>query len=186
MITFVTTNEGKFREIAAMLLEVGVRIAHLDRGYPEIQAESLEKIVRFGATVLDEEFRGDYLIDDSGLFIDALGGFPGPYSSYVHKRIGCAGLVKLMNGVEDRNAAFEAVLLLRRGEDHRVFRGECRGTIAVRERGKEGFGFDPIFAPEGEEKTFAEMSLTEKNRYSHRARAVDALAAFLRETRKEA
>jgi XTP/dITP diphosphohydrolase len=179
VITFVTTNEGKFKEVFDKLLERGIRIERADRSYPEVQADSLEKIVRFGATVLDEQMPGDYLIDDSGLFIDALNGFPGPYSSYVYKRLGCAGILKLMPGARDRAAAFETVLLMRRKGEHHTFRGTCRGTIADAERGKAGFGFDPIFLPERETRTFAEMDLKEKNRYSHRARAVEALAGFL-------
>ncbi len=180
MIAFVTTNEGKFREVSAKLLDAGVRIVREDRSYPEIQTDRLEKVVRFAATILDDQVRGDYLIDDSGLFLDALGGFPGVYSAYVYKRLGCAGILTLLDGVGDRGAAFQTVFLLRRGGDHEVFHGETRGTIADRERGAGGFGFDPIFVPEGASKTFAEMSLSEKNTISHRARAVDALVAHLR------
>ncbi len=180
MIAFVTTNEGKFREVSAKLLDAGVRIVREDRTYPEIQTDRLEKVVRFAATVLDDQIRGEYLIDDSGLFLDALGGFPGVYSAYVHKRLGCAGILTLLDGVGDRGAAFQTVFLLRRGGDHEVFHGETRGTIADRARGAGGFGFDPIFVPEGASKTFAEMSLSEKNATSHRARAVDALVAHLR------
>ncbi len=184
MISFVTTNEGKFREVSAKLAEVNVRIVREDRTYPEIQTDRLEKVVRFAATVLDDQIRGDYLIDDSGLFIEALGGFPGVYSSYIYKRLGCAGVLKLLAGARTRSATFETVFLLRKGVDHEVFHGDCHGTIADRERGKAGFGFDPIFIPDGATKTFAEMSVTEKNAFSHRAHAVDALAAYLRE-RKE-
>jgi XTP/dITP diphosphohydrolase len=179
VITFVTTNEGKFREVFDRCLERGIRIERADRSYPEIQADSLEKIVRFGATVLDDQVSGDYVIDDSGLSVDALDGFPGPYSSYAYKRLGCAGILKLLAGARTRGAAFETVLLLRRKGEHHTFRGECRGTIAESERGKSGFGFDPIFIPEGEARTFAEMDVKEKNRFSHRARAVDALLEFL-------
>jgi len=180
VISFVTTNTGKFREVSAMLAEASFKIVHEDRSYPEIQADRLEKIVRFAATVLDDQVRGDYLIDDSGLFIDAFGGFPGVYSSYVYKRLGCTGVLKLMEAAGGRSARFETVFLLRTGGDHEVFHGECRGTIATEERGKGGFGFDPIFVPDGAAKTFAEMTLTEKNAHSHRARAVDALVRHLR------
>lgn len=185
MIRFVTTNEGKFKEVFDRLLEHGIRIEHADRGYPEVQADSLEKIVRFGATVLDDEIEGDYLIDDSGLFVDALNGFPGPYSAYTLKRIGCEGILKLLAGTGTRSAAFEAVFLLRKGGEHHTFRGECRGTIAERPRGKGGFGFDPIFIPEGETRTFAEMTVKEKNVHSHRSRAVDGLLALLTGKRQE-
>jgi len=182
MIAFVTTNQGKFREVAAILGDAGVKIVHEDRSYPEIQTDRLEKVVRFAATVLDDQIKGDYLIDDSGLFIEAFGGFPGVYSSYVYKRLGCAGILKLLEGSKSRAAAFETVFLLRRGGEHEVFHGECRGTIALAEKGPGGFGFDPIFIPEGATKTFAEMTLVEKNRVSHRARAVDALLRQLRES----
>ena len=184
MIAFVTTNEGKFREVSAKLLEAGVRIVHEDRSYPEIQTDRLEKVVRFAATVLDDQVRGDYLIDDSGLFIDALGGFPGVYSSYVYKRLGCAGILKLLDGARTRAATFETVFLLRTTGAHEVFHGESHGTIAEAQRGGSGFGFDPIFIPDGATKTFAEMSVTEKNAVSHRAHAVEALVAHLRK-RKE-
>jgi XTP/dITP diphosphohydrolase len=179
MIAFVTTNEAKFREVSAVLAEAGVKLVHEDRSYPEIQADRLEKVVRFAATVLDNQIRGDYLIDDSGLFVDHFGGFPGVYSSYVYKKIGCAGLLKLMEGVRAREARFEAVFLLRRGEAHDVFHGESRGTLADRERGRGGFGFDPVFIPAESTNTFGEMSLSEKNAISHRARAATALLSFL-------
>jgi len=182
VIAFVTTNEGKYREVSAILADAGVKIVREDRSYPEIQADRLEKVVRFAATVLDDQIRGDYLIDDSGLFLDAFGGFPGVYSSYVHKRLGNPGLLKLLQDAKTRAATFETVFLLRQGGSHEVFHGECRGTIAAGERGTGGFGFgfDPIFVPEGAAKTFAEMTVTEKNRVSHRARAVVALLAHLR------
>lgn len=163
-----------------MLSESGVKLVHADRTYPEVQADRLEKVVRFAATVLDDQVRGDYLIDDSGLSVDALGGFPGVYSSYVYKRLGCKGLLKLMDGVTARGATFETVFLLRQVGAHEVFHGEARGTIADRERGAGGFGFDPIFVPDGATKTYAEMSLAEKNAVSHRGRAVAALLAHLR------
>src|SRR5436309_655258 len=111
---------------------------------------------------------------------EVVGGFPGVYSSYVHKRLGNPGLLKLLQDAKTRAATFETVFLLRQGGSHEVFHGECRGTIAAGERGTGGFGFDPIFVPEGAAKTFAEMTVTEKNRVSHRARAVAALLAHLR------
>jgi len=185
MIAFVTTNDGKFQEVFDRLLEKGIRIERLDRGYPEIQADSLEKIVRFGATELDESLKGDYLIDDSGLFVDALDGFPGPYSSYAYKRLGCKGLLRLLEGVRTRTATFQTVFLLRRKGEHHVFRGEVAGTISDRERGTGGFGYDPVFIPAGESRAFAEMTVKEKNAYSHRGRAADALLAFLVGSRGE-
>src|SRR2546426_1047166 len=180
LIAFVTTNEGKFREVSAKLVEAHIKLVHEDRSYPEIQTDRLEKVVRFAATVLDDQIRGDYLIDDSGLFIEEFGGFPGVYSSYVYKRLGCAGVLKLLHGARNRAARFETVFLLRTADDHEVFHGECRGSIPERERGSGGFGFDPIFVPDGATKTFAEMTVAEKNAMSHRAKAVEALDERIR------
>ncbi|HYM40367.1 MAG TPA: XTP/dITP diphosphatase [Thermoplasmata archaeon] len=178
-IQFITTNAGKFAEVSEKLAQANVKLVHLDRSYPEIQTDRLEKVLKYAATGLDDEVRGDYLIDDSGLFIEALGGFPGVYSAYVQKRLGNKGILKLMAGETFRVATFQTVFLLRRGDEHEVFHGDCTGTITDAERGKNGFGYDPIFLPQGETRTFGEMSLKEKNAISHRARAVDALLAHL-------
>ena len=178
-VQFITTNAGKFAEVSEQCAAANVRLVHLDRSYPEIQTDRLEKVLRFAATGLDDEVKGDYLIDDSGLFIEALGSFPGVYSAFVQKKLGNRGILKLMAGERYRAAFFETVLLLRQGEEHEVFHGQCRGTIADAERGKGGFGYDPIFIPEGETRTFAEMTVAEKNKISHRARAVQALLAHL-------
>ena len=156
----------------------------MDRAYPEIQTDRLEKVLKFAATGLDDEVKGDYLIDDSGLFIEALGSFPGVYSAFVQKKLGNKGILKLMAGEKYRAAHFETVFLLRQGDEHEVFQGECRGTIAELERGKGGFGYDPIFIPEGETRTFGEKTVVEKNKNSHRARAVDALLAHLAGTKE--
>lgn len=181
MITFVTTNPGKFREVGARLAPLGVRLRRLDRAYPEVQSDRLEDVVRYGATVVSRQVAGEFLIDDSGLFVDALGGFPGVYSAYVYRTIGPEGVLGLLRREARRTAHFETVLLLgRRGRASWIFRGVCAGSIARTSRGTGGFGYDPIFVPAGHRRTFGEMSLEEKNALSHRARAVDALAAHLR------
>ncbi len=183
-IQFITTNAGKFAEVSGKLDEVNVKLVHLDRGYPEIQTDRLEKVLKSAATGLDDEVKGDYLIDDSGLFIEALGGFPGVYSAYAQKRLGNRGILKLMAGETYRAATFQTVFLLRQGDEHGVFHGDCPGTITEAERGKNGFGYDPIFMPKGETRTFGEMTLKEKNAISHRARAVEALVAHLTRTKE--
>jgi len=180
VITFVTTNPGKFREVSAALAPLGVRLRRLDRAYPEIQADRLRDVVTVAAGIVARQVPGEFLIDDSGLFVDALGGFPGVYSSYVYRTIGPAGIVTLMNKEARRGARFETVFLLgRRGRPPRIFRGVCEGSIARTPRGRGGFGFDPIFVPRGSRRTFGEMSVEEKNAVSHRARAAEALARHL-------
>jgi XTP/dITP diphosphohydrolase len=123
------------------------------------------------------------IVEDAGLFIDALKGFPGPYAAYAYKTVGNKGLLKLLQGVENRKAVFKAAIAYCEGETKApvVFVGEAEGEITVAERvgnGKSGFGFDPIFQPSGSAKTFAEMTLEEKNRFSHRAKAVRKFAEW--------
>lgn len=185
MITFVTTNPGKFREVSEKLAPYGLEVRRLDRAYPEVQVDTLEEVVEYGAKVMAREVRGEFLIDDSGLFVDALGGFPGVYSSYVYRTIGCRAVLRLMAVKPKRTARFETVLLLGgRGRAPETFKGVCEGAIARGMRGQGGFGFDPIFIPRGHDRTFAQMSLEEKNSVSHRARAVGALVDRLRGRRR--
>lgn len=163
------------------LMERGIKVEHLRVTYPEIQADTLQDVVRAALEWLGGRYGDDLLVDDSGLFIRILQGFPGVYSSYVYRTIGCRGIIKLLRGERDRRATFEACFGLLRDGEHLIFQGRCPGSISQEERGRGGFGFDPIFVPEGHTKTFAEMSPEEKNRVSHRGRAVEEVARYLRE-----
>jgi XTP/dITP diphosphohydrolase len=121
-------------------------------------------------------------VEDAGLFVDALKGFPGPYAAYVYKTISNPGLLKLMENVKDRKATFRSVMAYYDGQSEPVcFEGEASGRIAYDEiwgNLKTGFGFDPIFQPEGSKKTFAEMTIEEKNGFSHRANAIRKFAEW--------
>ncbi len=175
----MTSNDAKFREVSSILKEEGVRAEQLKVAYPELQADTLREVITNALEWLSPRFGDDLLVDDSGLFIPALHGFPGVYSSYVYHTIGCRGILRLLQGVEERQATFEACFGLRHGGKDEVFEGRCSGSIAEVERGDRGFGFDPIFIPEGHTRTFAEMSLEEKNALSHRGRAVGQLVRYL-------
>ncbi len=179
MIHFVTTNDGKYREVANLLHEHGIKIERERLPAPEIQADTSEEVVRYSLDVLAGLTAKDVLVDDSGFYVEALNAFPGVYSAYAFRTIGIRGLLCLMDGVENRAAHFETVMGLRLGADVHVFHGECRGTVTQEPRGLEGFGFDPIFLPEGRDKTFAEMPMQEKNEISHRGNAVRKVAEFL-------
>lgn len=175
----MTTNRSKFAEVSSLLHRRGIDVEQLNVSYPEVQADHLRDVVLYALEWLAPRYGDDLLIDDSGLFIEALKGFPGVYSSYVYRTIGCRGVLTLLHRRDRRNATFEACFgLLRDGVPH-VFEGRCRGTITTEERGTGGFGFDPIFVPEGDQRTFAEMSMEEKNAVSHRGRAVEELIQFL-------
>lgn len=180
MIQFITSNLGKFKEVRQKLREAGIELKRIELPYPEIQGGTLRGVVEEALSWLSSRVKGDFLIDDSGLFIESLKGFPGVYSSFVFKSIGCEGIIKLLEGKEDRRARFECYLGLRWRGGNRVFKGVCKGQIAEKPRGGQGFGFDPIFVPEGEERTFGEMSRKEKNEISHRSRAVESLLSSLK------
>lgn len=192
VLYLVTSNEGKWREIRRELEDVA-EVRWLRRGYPEIQSGELREVLAFGLPHLFRELLEEghppvpLFADDSGLFIDALGGFPGVYSSYVEKTIGLKGILKLMEGVEERGAEFRCViglLLPLEGGEYRMefFEGHARGVISAEERGYDGFGYDPIFVPLQNNPgglTFAQMSTEEKNRRSHRGEAIRKMKKYI-------
>jgi len=180
VLRFVTTNDGKWREVSALLAKRGIAVERINTKVLEVQSDDLAEIARISALDAYRSFGGELFVEDAGLFVEALNGFPGPYSSYVYRTIGVRGLLRLMEGVERRAAAFRsAVAYVDREGRVSVFVGEVRGFIATEPRGTGGFGFDPVFVPLGSERTFAEMDVEEKNRYSHRAKAVRELVEHL-------
>lgn len=158
---------------------------NINVAYPEMQADSLEMVMVQGLMWLAERYDRPLLADDSGLFVDALGGFPGVYSAYVYKTIGCNGILTLMEEEEKNRAArFECVLgFAEPGREPVFFKGISKGALSRSKAGAQGFGYDPIFIPEGDERTYAEMSTEEKNRISHRGRALEKFFKYLEEER---
>ena len=177
-IIFVTGNPHKVKEATGILAPLGIEIEQNNCGYPELQEDDIEAIAGFGAEWAANKLNHEVMVDDSGLFIDALGGFPGPYSAYVAKTLGNERILKLMEGETNRSAKFKcAIGYCRPGEEPIVFSGEVVGEIATSIRGNLGFGYDPIFEVGG--VTFGEMPDEEKNRISHRYRALLGFAKWL-------
>ena len=146
----------------------------------EIQSDSLEKIAKYAAEQAARKHKRLVVVEDSGLFVEALDGFPGPYSSYVHATIGCEGILRLMRNENRRYAYFQASLALAAARKSvQSFSGKVYGTISRQILGKSGFGFDPIFIPEGTQATFAQGGTEFKMRYSHRSKAFRKLAKML-------
>ncbi len=175
-VRFVTSNEHKYVEVRRMLSEVA-EVEWVRMEYPEIQASALEEVAEFSAKWLEGKVKEPYFLEDSGLFIESLRGFPGPFSSYVYKTIGNEGILKLMEGMDNRRAVFRSVIALVDGELH-LFVGSSPGEIAHEVRGG-GWGFDPIFIPDGAGGlTFGELG-EEKDRFSHRGKSVRALLRYL-------
>lgn len=146
--------------------------------YEEIQADTTEEVSLDSCRKLIAIIDGDFFIEDTGLYIGALGGFPGPYSSFVQKTIGNDGILKLVDG-KDRSAEFVTVITMNKSGKIVQFRGVLKGRISDSIAGEHGFGYDPVFLPEGSGKTLAQMEISEKNRISHRADAVRKLADYL-------
>ena len=180
-LTFVTSNAGKAREAAAFLgREVAVREVEI----PEIQSLDFAEVARAKAIVAAGALGVPVLVEDSGLAVDAWGGFPGPLTKWVTAGGGgCDAFAKMLDGFTDRSAEAVSVLAVARpgqgAHDVVVAEGRVRGSIALHPRGTNGFGWDVLFIPEGATRTWAEMREEEKNRDSHRRRAFELLRRVL-------
>lgn len=186
-LIFATNNAHKLAEVQAVLGEgyelVTPRQMGITEEIPET-ASTLEGNARQKARYLYERTGLDCFADDTGLEVDALDGAPGVHSA----RYATDGhdfeantrlLLRNMEGKEDRRARFRtAIILIEGGEEH-LFEGIVEGRIIDHESGEEGFGYDPLFVPDGFDRTFAEMTAEEKNAVSHRGRAVRKLVAYL-------
>ncbi|HDS44874.1 MAG TPA: RdgB/HAM1 family non-canonical purine NTP pyrophosphatase [Methanomicrobia archaeon] len=176
-VLFITANAHKVQEIQELAAAESraITIEHLDYDYPELQLDTLEEVARESATYIQNRItiKRPFFLEDSGLHIPVLNGFPGPFSAFVFRTIGNEGIVRLMAGQtgEARTATFKTVVAYcaSRTATPLLFVGAVNGRIAETARGTNGFGYDPLFEISG--KTFAEMSRAEKNERSHRSRA---------------
>jgi XTP/dITP diphosphohydrolase len=174
MIYFVTSNKGKYSEAQAIFGDLVQR----DIGYAEIQADTLEEVALYGMKEVAARLERPVMLEDAGLFVEALRGFPGVYSAYVQKTIGNSGILRLMEGQENRYAYFKSVVAYAEpGLETVMFSGEVHGQIGIEARGKKGFGYDPIFYVG--DVSLAEMDLEKKNQISHRAGSMRALKKWL-------
>ena len=184
---FATGNINKFNEARSILSQHGIAVGMLRLKGDEIQSESLKDIAQTSVKNAYQRCHLPIFVEDAGLFIDTLSGFPGPYAAYVYKTIHNSGILKLMENMADRQAKFQSVIAYCDDQtpcEPLFFDGEVKGEITSVERkqqGKSGFGFDPIFQPLGSEKTFAEMTIEEKNGYSHRAMAIRKFALWYKQ-----
>ena len=176
-VTFVSSNRSKYREVRDVLRPFGLRVRWVRRTLPEPQADELEAVVGAKLDAV-RDLRGYVLVEDSGLFIPSLGGFPGVYSAHFLKIWKFGPIFELLRR-RPRRAYFRTVAGLQWGRQRGTFVGEVRGRIAPRPRGRRGFGYDPIFIPDRWTRTFAEGPRRAKNEISHRARAVRQVGDFL-------
>jgi XTP/dITP diphosphohydrolase len=176
-VHFVSRNPAKAREVRNVLAPFGLKVRWLERDLPEPQAPSLDAVVQAKLEAV-RDLGGYVLVEDSGLFIPSLKGFPGVYSAHFLETWGFGPIFELLRK-RPRGAVFRTVAGLRHGRKTWTFVGEVRGSIATRARGKGGFGYDPIFIPRGWDRTFAQVPPAAKDEISHRARAVRKVGEFL-------
>jgi XTP/dITP diphosphohydrolase len=192
ILYLATQNKHKVEELSALLQDHftvrDLSTFSLTEEIPETGSTLAENSLQ-KARYIAEKFQVSCLADDSGLEVDALGGAPGVYSArYAGEpkddQANLQLLLQNLLGISDRKARFVTVLTYYSKGSHHSFEGEIKGTIVEAPRGTQGFGYDPVFQPENEERTFAEMSLEEKNKIAHRARALEKFKNFLDEIQK--
>lgn len=180
-IYFATSNKHKYQEAKEILSKNNTDIKHFEFKHTEIRSDSPEEIATESVFAAHFKLRKPVFVEDAGLFIDALNGFPGTYSAWVLKKLGNGGILNLLHNVKQRKAVFKTVIAYYDGKNKPLlFSGCCEGTIATEERGGSGFGYDPIFIPLGHDSTFAE-SIALKSELSHRYKSLLQFSKYLKE-----
>ena len=187
-LVFATHNENKFKEVEVLLPEyielLSLSDLNSDKDIPET-AETLEGNAKIKADYVTKTYGLPCFSDDTGLLVDALYGAPGVYSArYAGMQKNASDnmnkLLSNLEGVKNRSARFQTSIALNLNQETIFFEGVVEGKITTAKSGEKGFGYDPIFQPEGYQKTFAELSLEIKNQISHRGKAIQKLVSYLR------
>ena len=186
-LVFATNNLNKLKEVQALVPEHIQLISLKDIGcfeeVPETQS-TIEGNAIQKAEYIKEHYGFDCFADDTGLEVESLGGEPGVFSArYAGEQRDANDNMNLLLdnlvGKPNRNAQFKTVIALHLNDRIKTFTGICKGEITTTKQGDKGFGYDPIFKAEGYDKTFAEISLEEKNTIGHRGKAIRLLVDFL-------
>ena len=186
ILYFITGNIHKFNEISMLFEQENTKfiLKQIDLETLEIQSNSVQDVAITKLKSVMKELNTSCFVEDAGFFIDSpLKGFPGVYSSYVMKTLGNEGILRLITDYGTSKAHFMTVIALYFKPHDKIytFEGSVYGKISKEIRGNQGFGFDPIFIPDNlQNKTFAELNSTEKNKISHRGKAMHKLIEFLK------
>ncbi len=176
-ITFITGNASKAEQLARHLDHL---VVHRKIDLAEIQSLDLKKVVAHKAQEAYKHIHQPVLVEDTSLTFLALGKLPGPLIKWFLAELDNAGLCKILNGYDNREALAEVCFGLYDGKELRTFEGEMKGTIVAHPRGDKGFGWDPIFIPDGHTKTWGEMSAEEQAKTSMRRMALRKLEEYLK------
>ena len=180
---FASSNEHKFQEAERILANLGMQINLFKTTLQEIQSNNLNDIAEKKAINAYDLIQKPVIIEDDGLFINTLNGFPGPYSSYVYDTIGNKGIMNLLENSEVRDAKFVSIIAYCDNDyGVKLFESSIPGKISsIIEKG--GWGYDPIFIPDGESKTYANVS--DKDKFSHRAAALTKFSNWFLDKQKD-
>lgn len=170
---FVTSNENKWREAQQI---VGRPFDRLSLALPEIQAATVLEVAVEKGRAAFAALRRPVIVEDAGLELTALGGFPGPFIKFWEKLGGLESICRAADGLKDRRAHAVCALVLCDERGVRPFEGRAAGTIASSPRGANGFGWDAVFVPDGGQRTWGEVTQAEKDAKSHRRQAWELLA----------
>ena len=176
LVTFASTNHHKYREIQPILSSFGIALDFIQAKLVEVQSDTLEEIAKEKVKDAFAQMNRPIMVEDDGLFIHVLNGFPGQYSSYVFKTIGNTGILKLLAGSSIRSASFRSLIAFYDGKSLSISEGRVDGEISCK-IAEGGWGYDPIFVPAGTDLTFAQLK-DKKNEYSHRKKALEKFAQW--------
>ena len=176
--TLVTGNPNKLREAERLL---GARPASAEVDLPEIQSLDVVEVLHAKGQEAWQRLERPVVVDETSLELHAMGGFPGPLVKWMLEAVGAAGIARTAHALDDPRATARCVLLYRDAERSIVTDGAVKGQLVASPRGQHGFGWDPIFQPEGSALTFAEIDPDAKDLVGHRGHAWRALHDRLRE-----
>ena len=174
-LVVVTSNKGKLSEINA-IFGTNHKVSTVE--IPEIQTLDLDELITAKAKAAYEKIKKPVLVGDVSMEIEALGGLPGPFIKYFLNTLGTEGTVALLKDKSTKTKV-TAVVAIYAGKTLKIFKGIIYGTLVSKDRGTNGFGFDKVFVPNGHTLTLAEMPNSQKNKISHRARALKKLKKYL-------
>jgi XTP/dITP diphosphohydrolase len=180
VIFFISSNKHKYQEIKTIFNKYSeIQVEHIQEHLKEIQSDNLEDIASFSLKNISTDFDTDYyFVEDSGLFIRSLNGFPGPYSSYIFEKLGNDGILRVMSNTEQREAYFQSTIALRTNVGLITFTGIVKGYISEK-ISESGWGYDPIFSVDSENpNTFGDLG-NQKDAISHRYHATMKLINYL-------
>ena len=179
-IRFLTKNPGKFRELKQLLDPRQYELIRDSREIHELQTADMDALVRDKVLRAFKRIRHPLIVDHTGLEFDLLNGFPAGLTSVFYDTLRDEGIASLIGASTNPNVTAVTLIAYCDGRTIHTFRGEARGTVAARPRGKHGFQWDVLFVPKGYDKTYAQLGQKKKNEISMRRRAFDKFAVFLK------